>query len=70
MLNALPIDPVNNETYFYSYFPGGSYELRATLSDQSDAGMKDGGYSPYTYEKGTSIRKYTPMPTVDMYPVE
>jgi hypothetical protein len=70
MLAVLPVDPVNNQTYFYSYFPGGSYELRTTLTESSSAGISDGGYSPFTYEKGTPIRKYTPMPTPDMYPVE
>ena len=32
-LNILPVDPENNNEYFYAYFPGGSYELLVRLKN-------------------------------------
>jgi prepilin-type N-terminal cleavage/methylation domain-containing protein len=58
-LNVLPVDPINNETYFYSYFPGGSYELTATLSENNVASMQDGGIYSLVYERGSINRSFS-----------
>jgi hypothetical protein len=40
---SLPIDPVNDENFYYSYFPGGSFELIARLTEASDKSLNDSG---------------------------
>jgi len=63
-LRTLPIDPVNNIDYYYSYNPGGSYEINAFFqSDKylNSVAPNDGGDSFNTYEKGYSL---TDMPNV------
>ncbi len=58
LLSTLPVDPVNNVDYYYSYNPGGSYELNAFLkSDKyiNSTAMYDGGDALNTYEIGYSL---------------
>lgn len=55
---TLPIDPVNNETYRYSYrSDGNSYELDAILESvaQKPKMETDGGDNSSVYETGTSL---------------
>jgi hypothetical protein len=40
-LSTLPIDPVNNTTFFYTYFPGGSYEVSALLKNPNTNSIND-----------------------------
>jgi len=58
LLSTLPVDPVNTVDYYYSYNPGGSYELNAFLkSDKyiNSTAMHDGGDALNTYEIGYSL---------------
>ena len=43
IISSLPIDPVNSPPYYYSYFPGGSYELAALLSEVRPQSINDNG---------------------------
>ncbi len=62
-LSSLPVDPTNDSTYFYSYFPGGSYELRTKLANVNDATQKDDGISPFHFEIGSPNRIFhVPIP--------
>jgi prepilin-type N-terminal cleavage/methylation domain-containing protein len=61
-LSQLPIDPINQPPYYYSFVVGGSYELTAALEANKgpDAiGGKDGGDHNFVYEAGTN-KKLTP----------
>ncbi len=62
-ISALPIDPVNNATYFYAYRPdatNGTFEVNADMestkfaqSGSSDVESTDGGNVATLYEVGT-----------------
>jgi type II secretory pathway pseudopilin PulG len=56
-LPALPIDPINNTTYYFTYTTGGSYELTALLesSERHDPAINDGDAFPGLYAVGTSL---------------
>lgn len=57
-LAALPTDPVNNATTFYTYIPGGSFAVSATLESEKymkQNGMADGGTNPAKIERGSDI---------------
>ena len=57
-ISNLPIDPTNNETYYYSYNPGGSFEINSLLESNeyiSKFASNDGGDSSNSYENGTSL---------------
>ena len=56
-LTHLPIDPVNNSTYYYTYTTGGSFELTALMEDtqKHEAEVNDGGPNPGVYETGTDL---------------
>ncbi len=65
-VGSLPIDPVNNATYFYSYAtnasPNYQFEINARMesiryasSGSSDVESTDGGSSSSVYEAGTSL---------------
>jgi hypothetical protein len=63
-LSQLPIDPINQPPYYYSFVAGGSYELTAALEADSSKGPdaiggKDGGDHNFVYEVGTN-KKLTP----------
>jgi hypothetical protein len=62
-ITTLPVDPVNSEIYYYSYNPGGSFELNAffeTTDYLTKYGQLDGGDST-AFELGTNIQS---MPNV------
>jgi len=62
-INILPIDPTNDSTYFYSYFPGGSYELIARLKNSNTNSTSDNGFYDDAYELGSPNRtNFTPVP--------
>lgn len=55
---VLPVDPVNDATYNYSYqSDGASYEIDAVLESdqQKDKMTNDGGDNPNKYEVGTKL---------------
>jgi len=63
-ISKLPVDPVNNINYYYSYNPGGSFEINAFLESRAfvnDFAMDDGGDSMNALEQGTDLFD---MPTV------
>lgn len=55
---ALPIDPVNNASYYYTYVTGGSWELTSQLESARYASYKanDGGPDPAMYEVGSNLK--------------
>ncbi len=58
-LRALPIDPVNNTSYYYSYVAGSSWALSALMESEKMAkerGNKDSGFNPGKYEVGSNLR--------------
>jgi len=58
-LSSLPVDPVNNTTYFYTYFPGGSYELTAILANPNKNSINDEGSLTSNFELGSPNRTFT-----------
>lgn len=58
-LSVLPVDPTNNNLYYYTYITGGSYQLTAlsesTGNKVSDQAITDGGRMPGTFEIGTDL---------------
>jgi hypothetical protein len=59
----LPTDPTNDSTYFYSYFPGGSYELISRLRYSRTNSINDNGFYDDAYELGSPNRvNFTPVP--------
>ncbi len=62
-LSSLPTDPINDSDYFYSYFPGGSYELIARLKNSNTDSINDNGYYDDCFELGSANRtNLTPIP--------
>jgi hypothetical protein len=57
----LPTDPTNNLTYYYTYFPGGSFELTAQLTKGRDSSINDNGNSTLLYETGTPNHVASPI---------
>lgn len=60
-LVTLPTDPVNDAAkgLYYTYIPGGSYALSATLESEKQlqqSAAKDDGYDPARVEKGSDLR--------------
>lgn len=54
----LPIDPTNDAVSgkYYTYTPGGSFELTALLeAEKHEAAVRDGGYLPGTYQVGSHL---------------
>ena len=58
-LSKLPTDPVNDQTYYYSYVQGGSYMLTSLaesgLNKVTEQAITDGGRMPGTFELGTDL---------------
>lgn len=59
-MTELPIDPLNNNAYFYSFAcdpATGAYELNAVLADQNNIEIMgdDGGNNDAVYEVGTDL---------------
>jgi len=56
-LSSLPVDPVNDVNYYYSYNPGGSFEVNAFFESNeyiNKYAMNDAGDSMNAYEVGTN----------------
>jgi len=52
----LPVDPLNNATYIYSYFCSGiDYEINANLEHYTDKESSDGGNNLDVFETGTNL---------------
>ena len=61
-LSNLPVDPVNDNTYFYTYFPGGSYELTALLKNPNTNSINSEGSMTGAFTIGSPNRtKETPL---------
>ncbi len=61
-LSSLPVDPVNNTSFFYTYYSGGSYELTAILSNPNKNSINDEGSLTSTFEIGSPNRTWnTPL---------
>jgi type II secretory pathway pseudopilin PulG len=56
-LPALPVDPQNTASSYYTYASGGSWELTAAFEGEKyrDKTKNDGGINPALYEKGSSL---------------
>lgn len=54
---AIPIDPQNNTSYYYTYITGSSWVLRALLESQklTEQAANDGGVADAAFEKGTNL---------------
>ncbi len=62
-LSVLPVDPINDVNYYYSYFPGGSYELIARLKYSKAQSINDNGFYDDAIEIGSPNRtNFTPIP--------
>ncbi len=64
-LPMLPVDPINNGTYFYEYktnAAGDAWEINATLESDERRGQMatDGGDDDGKYEKGSNLTIITP----------
>jgi prepilin-type N-terminal cleavage/methylation domain-containing protein len=61
-LSSLPTDPVNDTTFFYSYYPGGSYELTALLKNPNDNSINDEDSLTGAFTLGSPNRSWnTPL---------
>jgi len=61
-INILPVDPINDASYFYSYYSGGSYELQAVLANPNSNSINDDGSLTGTFEMGSPNRTFvTPL---------
>lgn len=61
-LGSLPIDPVNDVDSFYTYIPGGSFALSASLESDKylkQSAFKDGGTNPGKIEMGSDLQLLT-----------
>jgi type II secretory pathway pseudopilin PulG len=60
-LPALPVDPVNDGDYFFTYYhdPSG-YELNATLEFMEEKMSEDGGNDDAVYELGNNLFLLSP----------
>ena len=58
-LSVLPIDPVNDSTYFYTYYSGGSYEVTALLKNPNSNSINDDDSLTGAYTKGSPNRTWT-----------
>ncbi|MBU0534756.1 prepilin-type N-terminal cleavage/methylation domain-containing protein [Patescibacteria group bacterium] len=57
----LPTDPLNDETYHYSYIRGSDgYELDAKLELMTDEMLNDGGNDNLMYEVGSNLNLISP----------
>lgn len=57
----LPLDPLNDDTFFYSYIHDDvSYELNAVLESYTDEMTSDGGNDPARYEMGNNLLLISP----------
>ncbi|MEM5812018.1 MAG: LamG domain-containing protein [Candidatus Aenigmatarchaeota archaeon] len=58
-ISKLPIDPLNQPPYYYSFVVGGSYKLTAKPETNYNFAIDDGGIEPILYEVGTNKRLST-----------
>jgi hypothetical protein len=58
-LSQLPIDPINQPPYYYSFVAGGSYKLSAKPEINYSAAINDGGIEPLLYEAGSNKKLST-----------
>jgi len=59
--SSLPLDPFNDDTYFYSYFhDGNSYELSTLLEYLTEEPQNDGGNDNNSYETGNKLDLISP----------
>lgn len=58
-ISRLPTDPLNNQTFYYTYVTGGSYQLTALIESNnnkiSEVAINDGGRMPGVFEVGTDL---------------
>ncbi len=62
-VSILPIDPLNNQDYFYAYqVKGGRYKLTAKFESDSylPKMVNDGGFEPTLYEVGSNLKIPSP----------
>ncbi len=59
--SRLPLDPINDSTYLYSYYHDeSSYELNAVLEYFDEFALDDGGNDPDVYEIGNNLSLISP----------
>ena len=69
-ISSLPIDPLNNADYFYSYITkGNKYKLTAKMESEnfSLAMLDDGGIEPLLYEVGSDLKIPSPQSGLVLY---
>jgi len=61
-INLLPIDPTNNNTYFYTYYTGSSYEVTSLLKNPNKNSISDDDSLTGTFTLGSPNRTWnTPL---------
>jgi len=59
--SKLPVDPINDQTYHYSYIHDNSgYEINARLETEIGQMQNDGGNDPTVYETGNNLLLISP----------
>lgn len=59
--SRLPVDPINDQTYHYSYIHDNSgYEINARLENEANSMQNDGGNDATMYETGTNLLLISP----------
>ena len=55
-INVLPTDPINDSTYFYTYYTGGSYEVTSMLKNPNKNSINDDDSLTGTFTLGSPNR--------------
>lgn len=59
--SRLPVDPINDASYFYSYYHTASgYELNVILEYLTEVMQEDGGDDPARFEQGNNLTLISP----------
>lgn len=61
-MSVLPVDPINDSEFFYTYFPGGSFEITSILKNPNNNSIDGEGSMTGVYITGSPGRRFeTPL---------